>query len=347
MRDLGVALHRSGQRVGVLTTTPGRRPVWRRLDGVATWYLPAGMVPAHRRWDFAPEAAFAPLAALGTLAARPDLVHAFHFADAYGAGQAGRVRRRPLVLKLTGTVLPERVAARPAEERMLRSALRSADEVWCNSGYAASAMAGFGVVMRVVPAGVDEAVFFPRVPRAAEPIVLVAGAVDDPRKRVVDLLRAWPAILAGAPGARLRLAGAAGPVTLPRLLAGLPAAAAARVDVLGDLGSAALAEEYAAAWVLVAPAVHEALGLTVLEALACGTPVAAADSGAFPDLLASGNVGVLFGALDPGECARGVLAALALAEDARCVERARAAAGPYFWSRLLPEILERYRSLAG
>lgn len=347
MHDLGVALRRSGQRVSVLTTAPGRLPARRHVDGVATWYLPARVVPANRRWDFAAEAAFAPLAALGALAARPDLVHAFHYADAYGTGQAARLRRRPLVLKLTGTVLPERVATRPAEERMLRSALRAADEVWCNSGYAADAMAGFGVAMQVVPAGVDEAVFFPRAPRAPEPVVLVAGAVDDPRKRMADLLGAWPTILAGAPGARLRLAGAAKTAALPALLADLPQVAASRVDVLGDLGSAALAEEYAAAWVLVSPAVHEALGLTVLEALACGTPVAAANSGAFPELLAPAGVGVLFGALDPGECARGVLAALALAEDPRTVERARAAARPYFWSRLLPGIVSRYRSLSG
>jgi phosphatidylinositol alpha-mannosyltransferase len=272
-----------------------------------------------------PGPAFGAVALAGSLLGRPDVVHCLHYADAYGAVHG----RAPVVLKLTGTVLPERATGLDA--RMLVSAMERSAEVWVNSPWAREQMAGFGVPMRVVPAGLDTARFVPGE-RADRPLVVCAAAGDEPRKRLEDLLAAWPAVRAAVSDAELVLAG-----TTTR--AGLPAGVRA-VGVLDDVALAAL---YPRAWAVVAPAVHEALGLVTLEALASGTPVAGVASGATAALLADPATGALAQPLDPGSLAEAVLAALALAHEPGTAERCRAAAEPYDWSRVVPQVLEGYR----
>jgi glycosyltransferase involved in cell wall biosynthesis len=267
------------------------------------------------------------LAAL-VAARRADLVHCLHYADAWGATRSGR----PVVLKLTGTVLPERVQG--WDERLLLGALRRADEVWVNSDYAVRSMAGFGVPMRVVPAGLDTSVFAPVAARSDRPLVVCAAASDEPRKRVEDLLAAWPDVRRLLPGAELVLVGQ-GPLASAALPEG-----ARHAGLLGDADLAAL---YSSAWAVAAPAVHEALGLVTLEALSCGTPVAGVASGATADLVDDGRTGALAEPLDPGSLAEAVVAAAGLAHDPGTAEACRAAAASYDWQVVVPQVREGHR----
>lgn len=66
----------------------------------------------------------------------------------------------------------------------------------------------------------------------------------------------------------------------------------------------ALATIYAAADVFVAPSLHEAFGQTVLESLACGTPVVAFETGGIPDMITEGETGLLARTADVDELAR-------------------------------------------
>jgi glycosyltransferase involved in cell wall biosynthesis len=67
---------------------------------------------------------------------------------------------------------------------------------------------------------------------------------------------------------------------------------AGRVEFLGQLPGAALAQVLGAARVVVMPSLMpESFGLTGLEALACGTPVVAFDSGGITEWLADGVTG--------------------------------------------------------
>ncbi len=261
---------------------------------------------------------------------RADATLCFHYADAVGA-KASRPRR-PVVLKLTGTVPRERVAGLRVERRLLARALDVADEVWVNSQYALEAMADWDRQMTIVPAGLDLDAFAPCAPRSEPVTVLCASTPDEPRKRVVDLVDAWPHVLDALPGAQLVLAGAASTDTRNDLLSRLPQPLRDTVRFVGVLEGAALARAYSAASVVVAPSVHEALGLVTLEALACGTPVAGARSGATPELLDLPGTGVLFAPLSPVDCAEAVVAAAALLQDpgtpARCRSAASAVGAP-------------------
>lgn len=343
VHDVGAALAARGHRVDLVTGQPhgaARRAV---VDGVRVRYVRTPLPSALSRRGWRTEGVFGAVVACASLLSTADAVLCFHYADAVGASMPRRVglRRRPLVLKLTGTVPRHRVLDNRVEHGLLRRALDAADEVWVNSRYAAEAMEEWGREMHVLPAGLDHAVFRPTADRAPRPTVLCAAAPDDPRKRLVDLVDAWPSVLAQIPEARLQLAGPASEATQALLLERLPAAARPSVEVLGVLRGEELVAAYSSAWVLAMPAVHEALGLVTLEALACGTPVAGARSGATPELLADPATGVLFEPLDPAACAEALIAALELAQRPDVRERCRAATVPFATDRIAARVEER------
>lgn len=113
----------------------------------------------------------------------------------------------------------------------------------------------------VVANGVDASEPLPRPPRRASPRLLFVGN-DAPQKRG----RLLPGLLRALPDATLRLVGRFGAPfrALFKQFRG-------RADVVGPLPADALAAEYAAADLLVHPAVGEAFGLVAFEAALQGT----------------------------------------------------------------------------
>jgi glycosyltransferase involved in cell wall biosynthesis len=71
-----------------------------------------------------------------------------------------------------------------------------------------------------------------------------------------------------------------------------------RVEFLGKIAPDELAPLYAAADLLVWPAINEAFGMALLEAQASGLPVVAGASGGVPAIVASGETGLL---VPPGD----------------------------------------------
>jgi len=338
IHDLAQAQARAGHHVRLVTSIPdGVLRQWTegelRVTGIRR--------PRLGRLGMTDEAATVFGTALATVAARADVLHAWHHVDAYAIGTARRLRKRsPLVLKLTGSVEAERMEHVRYERRFFREALRLADEVWVNSAWARDEMAGFGVPMHVVPAGIDLDRFTPGGDRASRPTVLCTAAPADPRKRVGLLIEAWPRVVAAVPDAQLLLAGSTSPESHRRLAAVGPEAAGS-MRVLGVLDDDQLVQAYRSAWVTVAPAVGEALGLATLESLACGTPVAGARSGATTELVTD-DAGLTFEPNDPEACASAVVQLLATQPDPR---RRRAAAAPFGWDAIAPLVEQRYRAL--
>jgi glycosyltransferase involved in cell wall biosynthesis len=166
---------------------------------------------------------------------------------------------------------------------------------------------------RVIPNAVDVSVFRPGSPGDAraslglpsdrEILLVVANALTrNPFKDVETLAAALP-IIAGA-GQRRPLVVAVG-AEAPLHVEGVETLAVPFVE-----DPARMAAYYQAADIYVHPARAENLPLTVIEAMACGTPVVASDVGGVGELVVDGVNGLLVPPGDSGALASAVTALL-------------------------------------
>lgn len=117
-----------------------------------------------------------------------------------------------------------------------------------------------------------------------------------------------------------------------------------RIMEVGPVSRERLRLLYHAADCLVHPSWYEGLGLTVLEAMACGLPVVVSNRGALPETV--GEAGLL---VDPEQPARLADAVQALLQDAPLREQLRqrglARAAQFTWEATAQRTAEVYRTL--
>ncbi|GAB3468828.1 glycosyltransferase family 4 protein [Kineococcus endophyticus] len=204
----------------------------------------------------------------------------------------------------------------------------------------------------VVPNGVVTRAFAqaPRRPEwtgtAQRPVVAFVGRLDEPRKGLPLLCEAVPLVRAVVPGARFLVAGRGDVAAARELLA--PADRDA-VEFLGAVDDRAKESLLASADVYLAPHTGgESFGIVLVEAMAAGVAVVAADLGAFRRVLGDGAHGALFTAGDAAAAAREVLALLAdPARRAALAAAGQAASARYDWSVVAQEVLRVYETVVG
>lgn len=152
--------------------------------------------------------------------------------------------------------------------------------------------------VHVIHHGVDHDVFRPA--QDERELFLLYPARTWPHKNHERLLEAFAHLRRTRPELRLVLTGL-----------GTHALSGDGVDALGVVPHARLVELYQRASCLVFPSLYEGFGMPVLEAMACGTPVAASTAAALPELC--GDAASFF---DPTDSA-GMAAAIADALERR------------------------------
>jgi glycosyltransferase involved in cell wall biosynthesis len=164
-----------------------------------------------------------------------------------------------------------------------------------------------GVPVHVIPNGLDTEAFAPRdrgyarqllgLPPDALVVLFVAASTGNRRKGFGLLAEALAGLADELPGLRLVSVGRGG--------AGV--AGATPHLALGPLSQdRMLSLVYSAADVFVIPSLQDNMPSTVLEALACGTPVVGFDAGGVAEMVRPGETGLLARAGDVGEL-RGAL----------------------------------------
>jgi glycosyltransferase involved in cell wall biosynthesis len=234
-----------------------------------------------------------------------DVVDA-HFA-LYAAGPIllGSVRRLPLVLHFHGPWADEGRSAgqgsrlRAASKRLLERRVyqRAREAIVLSAAFRRILVERYGVLpwrVNVVPPGVDLERFVPRaatanrrrlgVPQSSWVAVSVRRLV--PRTGIDILLAAWAQLTQKREDVLLLIVGD-GPARARLEALSTDLGLGETVRFVGSVSDRDLRAYYQLADVCVVPSVAlEGFGLVVLEALACGTPVIASDSGGLPEALA-------------------------------------------------------------
>ena len=170
------------------------------------------------------------------------------------------------------------------------------------------------------------------------------GRMDEPRKGLDVLLRAFEVMAGDRPGLRLLIAG---PGDAGDVIDRVPAPLRARVVLLGQVTEEDKARVYHSVDVFCAPNTGgESFGIVLAEAMAAGAPIAASDLDAFRQVLRGGRAGELFATGDPAALAA---AAGRLLDDpplrARLSAAAREAVRAYDWPVVAQDVVKVYQAV--
>jgi glycosyltransferase involved in cell wall biosynthesis len=290
---------------------------------------------------------------------RPDVVHAMRWTSGLAALSAARDLGLPVVQTFDQLGVTERrhglIPAGAGTERIrLEPAIgRTVDAVVANSYDEETDLTRLGIprrAIRVIPTGIDTAVFTPEGPACARGdrrrLVTVADLAAE-QESLTILLEA----MAKIPGAELVVAGGPDRAQLRgdlsyRRLARLSDTLGlhGRVFFAGQLAEPALPPLLRSADLMVNVNQHEASALTSIQAMACGTPVVAAANGAHLDAVVDGTTGLLVQPLRPALLAQKVRALLAhpMQLEAFSVAATDRARSRYSWDRIAHETLAVY-----
>lgn len=227
---------------------------------------------------------------------------------------------------------------------LLESSLRRAAAILTLSSHAQDEIRYFYPKLRapvhVVPAAPSE-VFRPldsgTVSRTLSrhhvrrPFFLAVGNVQ-PRKNLVRLVQAFAEVQRGRPDVQLVLVGPSGfrASSLHDTIVGLGLADAVRL--LGYVSDDDLAGLYNGAIALVYPSVYEGFGLPVVEAMACGRPVIAANTSSLPEV--AGDAALLVDPFDVSALSAAMERLLANPDEAKELAGRGLARVPQFsWRR--------------
>jgi glycosyltransferase involved in cell wall biosynthesis len=322
VHDLAADLAARGHRPRVVTSHPGRSSTSHE-DGfeiVRNRRPPDGPLRLRRFQD---NLAHVPLSWMTLRRGDDELAHAFYQTDALASTAWSRQTGRPSVFSYMG--IPSRSTAtyKRGRMRVLEHVIDNADAVIGLSKTAREALwRWWGVEARLIYPGVELGAFTNAPGRRAEhPTIACAASPDDQRKRVPLLVEAFGRVRKEHPQARLVL-------MRPHSDKRERELAIDGVEFF-DASPGAVAGVFANAWVSALTSTEEAFGLVVVESLATGTPVVAANEGGPAEILGGDAIGALFEQATPDDVAGALLEALELADDAGTAERARARAADF------------------
>lgn len=334
--SLGSALARRGHEVVHFSSawSPGEST----QDGVRTVRM-----RRHFQHAFRHEADFGRRLLAPLTRERFDAVHSLGRYDAVASIRAARLRRDGRRTVVTDLGLPDPVWWAQQGRLQARAALKVVRDIDVYSAMSQTAVAhlaaGYGRQDGVVvPGGVDLRAFVPAPARERQPTILFSGAVAEERKGVPVLLRALPLIAAAEPEVQLWLSGPGDPK--PFLEQAAPEVSA-RVHCLGLGERDRQHERYGRAWITCLPSTHDSFGMSLLESLACGTPLVTTTHSAPQELVRGGVTGELCAPLDPEALAAACLRAFTLTRAPTTVAACRQSAEPYDWDRGLAPLCER------
>jgi phosphatidylinositol alpha-mannosyltransferase len=170
------------------------------------------------------------------------------------------------------------------------------------------------------------------------------GRMDEPRKGLPLLLRAFETVGVERPDLRLLIAG---PGDQVEVAAKVPAALRDRVVLLGQVSEAVKVQVYHSVDVFCAPNTGgESFGIVLAEAMAAGAPIVASDLDAFRRVLRGGRAGELFASGDTDDLASAIGRLLDDPERRAALSAAASAAvRDYDWPKIAKDVEQVYAAV--
>lgn len=196
-----------------------------------------------------------------------------------------------------------------------------------------------------VPNGVA-AEYVPAPRASAGPKTLLYVGRFDPYKNIGGLLDIFARVRAiSKKDVRLRIVGSPDPRYPEPLQKAREKGLEPHIEWAGYCGGADLVRAYQQADVFVLPSRYEGFGLTVIEAMACGTPVVCSNRSSLPEV--AGDAARLF---DPDDVEGFACAIVELLENERaaaaCCEKGLQQARKFTWARTAEMTLNAYKMAA-
>lgn len=338
VHDLATDLVALGCRPHVITSHPGL-PRQSVEDGfpVTRHWRPPEKPWAMRKVE--PNLSHVPFSYGSLVRGDFDLAHAFYPTDALAGLRWARRTGRPAVFSYMGHPSRPMLATYRLRRAMLERVIGESDAVVTLSRSAHDALwRWFAVESRVIYPRVDLGAFTTGDGRAEQPTIACASAVDDARKRIPLLLRAFALVRKQRPQARLLLTRPGDQALARRLTDDNPG-----VELVPR--ERPVATVFREAWVSGLTSYNEAFGLVLVESLACGTPVFGAREGGVTEIVDSAEIGRLFDGDDEREVATAILETFELAEAPGTAAACRARAEKFDTASGAREHVELYEEL--
>jgi phosphatidylinositol alpha-mannosyltransferase len=242
----------------------------------------------------------------------------------------------------------------PIDPYMFEKAVHRADRCMVPSRYAQENMKKENHInCELIPCGVDMQHFRPVGVKDAEPPrIICTAALHDERKNVRLLVKAFELLIQDGTEAILQLVAETSVETNNYLLSLVDDRVRRAIQILPHKTYMQLPKLYASAAVSVLPSLSETFGMSMIESLACGTPVVGTRSGALPEIINDPSIGTLFDMVDdPRESTinlyRSIKKALALSKDPNTVDRCRTHASRYEWTKVAKKMESLYECILG
>lgn len=275
-----------------------------------------------------------------------DLIHAHWTLSAAAASLGQPIHKHRILLTVQGSDVFQ-VPQHPIGAVFTRATLSRCDLIVALSKALEERVIQLGVEpskLRVIPNGVDTSQFVPLDVEAREPLILFVGSLIQ-RKGVKYLIQAMPDVFVSFPNFRLVIVGE-GPEasylqTLTRELK-----IEDRTLFTGPLPHQEVRKLMQRAKILVLPSLEEGMGVVLVEALACGTPVVASCVDGIRDVITP-DVGILVPPANSNALSGGIIEILSNPSHwTKMSQNARIRAETYYdWKIVARRYIELYQAL--
>lgn len=276
-----------------------------------------------------------------------DVIHTQWTLSAGAAWLSKVIHRRPILATLQGSDIFQVTRSRLGAW-LTRVVLQRCDRISALSQALAISTAAIGIplsAITITPNGVDLTKFVPPS-NSREPLILYVGSLIK-RKGVVYLLEAMSEIAEVYPASRLMVVGD-GPErpSLEKRVTDL--GLTGRVTFAGPQSPTQVRQWMQRAKVFVLPSVEEGLGVVLLEALACGTPIVASRVGGIPDVVTP-DVGLLVPPANSDLLVRAIGRLLSNDQEwAEMSKNARTRAEKHYdWHQIAAQFITIYQEIVG